>query len=76
MRKINVTLVAKVHYVRGTGKVATVTGVTIELAPLGIQVATANLGGRYTPEQALAEYRKNPGRFRLLPGAEVAKAAA
>ncbi len=68
MRKLDTTPVATVQYVKkGTGRCPWVTGVTIEVA--GVQVATATLGGRYSQEQALAEFRRNRGRFKLLPGA-------
>lgn len=38
-------------------------------------VARASLGGRYTPEQVLAEFRKAPNRFKRGASYDLAKEA-
>ena len=53
-------LTAVVRYGRGKSiRAKTVTHVTIQAGD--VKVAEATLGGKYTPEQALREYRRLPG---------------
>jgi hypothetical protein len=56
---------AVVSYVPGSSaQVWTASRIVILRGDVGI--ATAQLGGRYSAEQALAEYRRQPGRFARL----------
>jgi hypothetical protein len=71
MVKVHRSLSAVVAYIDGKGKCKVVTVATIKVGPT--LVATAKLGGRFTQAQALAEYRKAPGRFTTLEGAKIAR---
>lgn len=60
-------LTARIQYEEGaSNKVRVVTKVTIYLGKLN--VARAVLGGRYSQEQALREYRTNSARFEKFSG--------
>ncbi len=71
MKKLNTTLVAVVVFTPAKGKVKCVTHITITMA--GIKVATATKGGRYSQDDALTEFRRNPNSFTKLEGWETAK---
>lgn len=65
MKKI--TVVAVVAIRKGnTKKVPFVTDVTIRDGERAI--ATVTLSGRYNAEQALREFKKNPGKFKPFAG--------
>jgi hypothetical protein len=66
MQPVARRLTAVVSYTRASGKVRTVSTVILKLGPLVVGWGT--LGGRWTAEQAVAEFRKQPGRFRLAKG--------
>ena len=51
---------------RKGAKPKVVSSIAIVLGPF--TVASAQLGGRYSEDQALNEYRRNPQRFRKGPG--------
>lgn len=74
MKKLSASLVVSLQYVAGTGKARFATGVTITLAPLGLQVAIAKFGGRWSEAEVRREFEKFPHRFKLMPGATMAKA--
>jgi hypothetical protein len=62
MTKLASGLVVVVRYVQGqTARLPWVTEVEIRLG--GTVMATATLGGRFSQRQALAEFRRQPGRF-------------
>lgn len=63
------TLTARVNTLKGNKGIGTL--VDIRLGE--IAVATALIGGKWNPEQALGEFKKNPKRFKIA-NAEVVKA--
>lgn len=65
--KIDSTLSAVVAYSEGKGRCTTVTTITIMLGSL-IPVARKTLGGHYSQEQGMAEFRRNPKSFQRLEG--------
>lgn len=65
MKKIKLMAVVAVRK-GNTAKVPFVTSVTIRDGERAI--ATATLGGRYTAEQGLKEFKKNPGKFSPFAG--------
>ncbi len=68
MQKLDTTLSAVVTHKDGDRRIKRITHVLIKMG--AIQVATGVFGGTYTVAQALTEYRRNPGRFTKLKGAE------
>lgn len=73
MKKITTpVLTATVQLVvNGPARCPVFTGVTIWLD--GAMVAVGKLWGRKSPAESLAEFRRNPGQFTLLPAAEFAR---
>ncbi len=69
MKKFD-SLTATVKHGRGYGKVRTVSYITIKLGP--VRVAQATLGGKYSPEQAISDFKRLPHRFSKLSGYEAA----
>jgi hypothetical protein len=65
MKKI--TLTAQVRTRKGSGKCAVASEIIIRLDGK-TALAFAVLGGNYTPEDALKEFRKRPGAFQPQPG--------
>jgi hypothetical protein len=55
-----------------SNKVKTATEIAIFIGP--VLVATKVIGGRYTAEQGLAEFRRNPKTFKQHAGYETATA--
>jgi hypothetical protein len=60
-----------VRYSAGKGRCKTATEIAIFIGPLLVAIKT--MGGRYTPEQGLAEFQRNPKPFAKLGGFEMAK---
>jgi hypothetical protein len=68
MKKLgNLTLTATVSHRKNNGKIRTLTDATIKLDGKLI-LATRTLGGKYTAEQALSEFRRFPGKFHSADG--------
>ncbi len=62
IQKISLALTARTFVRRGdTAKVKFVTDTVIRCGDTII--ARSHLGGRFSPEQALMEFRRNPGHF-------------
>lgn len=59
------TLVAEVNVTPIKGKAKWLSNVLVRSGNL--IVATARLAGKYNAEQALAEFRKSPGKFQVAP---------
>lgn len=67
----NIVLTAHVNARRTGGKVKVVTDVTIRLDGKAA-LAFHTLGGKYTAEQALKEFKRDPSRFETQPGFDAA----
>jgi hypothetical protein len=65
MTKLATNLTAVVTYERTEGKLKFITHIAIKVGNL--TAATATLGGRYSQNQAVTEFRKNQSRFKLAP---------
>jgi hypothetical protein len=72
MMKIQPKLVVAVQVRKGKlAKCPWVSCVTVSIENVA-QVAIGTVGGRCTEADALREFRRNPGRFKKLPGYEFA----
>lgn len=72
MRKLDLVAVVSYHQGRLL-RAKVVTDIVINLD--GEIVASAVKGGRYSQQQALAEFRRNPGAFAKGPAFPLAKTA-
>jgi len=60
-------LIATVSHRKGDGKVRNLTDARIYAGRTGRLVATLTLGGSYTAEQAVKEFRRDPKRWQKGP---------